>query len=579
MIYWPHSKTRIFLRRPQAGFALFIMNSFLKKHHRPVFFIAWLIINLIQAGTTELFDDEAYYWIYSKYPAWGYFDHPPMIAILIKAGYAIFQNEFGIRFFIVLLNTATIFLVSYLIDGRNDRLFYAISTSIVVAQIGGMIAVPDVPLLFFVTLFFLIYRRFEQRMSLWNSLLLGISISLMLYTKYHGVLIVSFTLLSNIKLFTKHQTYIVAAVALLLFWPHLYWQYMRDFPSVQYHLFERNASTYMISYTTLYLLGQIILAGPFIGWLLIWAAIRYKSFTATEKALRFTLTGFYIFFMISTLKGRVEANWTVPAFVALIVLSHQHLNKRPHMAAWVYKTLPLTLLLIVTLRIYMMLDLKTFLWIGNELHQNKEWVGIISKKANGLPVVFINSYQRPSKYWFYKQEPALGMNTPDYRRNNFNFWPIEDDYFGKSVFAVGEYDTLILKNKIIAPRFRETGSAVIPLYYSFMKAQFSHIKNKVSAQTVTSSFDVKIPGRYLPYFQSSPFDTSSIQLAILNISDTIRYYSSATTVKQITQLSSRLSVDFPTQLPKGIYDARLGISSAIPGHPTLNSASFRIKVE
>jgi len=55
------------------------MKEFIKKHHRVLFFTSWFIINLWQAATTGLLDDEAYYWVYSQYPAWGYYDHPPMI--------------------------------------------------------------------------------------------------------------------------------------------------------------------------------------------------------------------------------------------------------------------------------------------------------------------------------------------------------------------------------------------------------------------------------------------------------------------------------------------------------------------
>ena len=161
--------------------------KFIKRNHRLFFFLIWFLINLIQAGTTELFDDEAYYWIYSQYPAWGYFDHPPMIAWLIKAGYTIFPTELGVRLFMVLMNTATLFIILKLAEKKNDFLFYAIGSSIAVAQIGGIIAVPDIPLLFFVSLFFLLYRRFLLDTTIVNSLLLSISIALMLYSKYHGI--------------------------------------------------------------------------------------------------------------------------------------------------------------------------------------------------------------------------------------------------------------------------------------------------------------------------------------------------------------------------------------------------------
>lgn len=228
----------------------------------------------------------------------------------------------------------------------------------------------------------------------------------------------------------------------------------------------------------------------------------------------------------------------------------------------------------------MMLDIKTNSRIGkNEFHQNKAWVNIIAKKANGRPVVFLNSYQRPSKYWFYSGQLSLGMNTPDYRRNNYNFWPAEEACFGKPVYVVGKYDTLVLKDTIIAPRFSETGAQYIPLYYSFMKARFTEIQNKASTKSITSSFNVSIPAQYLSYFKTKPFDTACIQLAILKPGEKISYYPSLIAVNKINQQNVRLSVNFAVKLPKGVYDARLGISSAVPGHPSLNSPSFRFNVD
>ena len=43
--------------------------------------VLWLGMNLFQAVFTEIMKDETYYFLYGQNLAWGYFDHPPMIAL------------------------------------------------------------------------------------------------------------------------------------------------------------------------------------------------------------------------------------------------------------------------------------------------------------------------------------------------------------------------------------------------------------------------------------------------------------------------------------------------------------------
>src|SRR6266498_4226721 len=294
---------------------------FFQKNHRLLFYSSWIILGLIQSRFTELLDDEAYYWVYSKFLDWGYFDHPPMTAVLIKLGYSIFQNELGVRLFFLLLNVLSLVIIEKLIDKKNPSLFYAIALSLAVLQISGFVAVPDTPLIFFTALFFLCYKKFLHRSSLSNSFLLGLVTAALLYSKYHAVLIVFFVLLSNLKLFTRYQTYLAGFVALLFFVPHLWWQYQHDWISFHYHLFESNVNPYKFSFTLEYIGGQILLAGPLAGIILLPAAFLYRTKNIFEKSLKFTLAGIYIFFLLSSFRGKVEANWTSPAIVPLIILS------------------------------------------------------------------------------------------------------------------------------------------------------------------------------------------------------------------------------------------------------------------
>jgi len=81
---------------------------------RQLFYAVWLMLSLVQAAGTELFDDEAYYWVYAQFLDWGYFDHPPMIAVMIKIGTLVFSGELGVRLLVVVMGTASVFLIEKL---------------------------------------------------------------------------------------------------------------------------------------------------------------------------------------------------------------------------------------------------------------------------------------------------------------------------------------------------------------------------------------------------------------------------------------------------------------------------------
>ena len=72
------------------------------KQHKfllPVTIILLSILNIIQGSYTELLPDEAYYWVYSQYMNWGFFDHPPLVAVWVTISDFLFTEELGVRFF------------------------------------------------------------------------------------------------------------------------------------------------------------------------------------------------------------------------------------------------------------------------------------------------------------------------------------------------------------------------------------------------------------------------------------------------------------------------------------------------
>src|SRR5271156_5180295 len=66
--------------------------------------LALVVLRLAAAIWTPLTFDEAYYWTWSKHLAGGYYDHPPMVAIVIRLGTMIAgDTELGVRMVSVLL--------------------------------------------------------------------------------------------------------------------------------------------------------------------------------------------------------------------------------------------------------------------------------------------------------------------------------------------------------------------------------------------------------------------------------------------------------------------------------------------
>jgi hypothetical protein len=549
----------------------------LAQKHRILFYGFWLLIGLVQASFTELLDDEAYYWVFSRFLDWGYFDHPPMTALLIKMGYSFFQNELGVRLLIVLLSTLTIYFCELLLQKKEPFVFYAICFSMAVLQIGGFLAVPDIPLMFFTALFFLCYKRFVKEATVINTLLLGFVAACLLYSKYHAVLIVLFTLLSNFTLFKKGQTYAAGLVALLLFVPHLLWQYNHDWISFRYHLFESNVNPYKISYTTDYLLGQLLIAGPVVGFIFWVALFRYHTTSATERALKFTGIGIFFFFLLSSFRGRVEANWTAPAMIPLLVLSHQFLLQHLAWKKWMYRLLPITVILVIAVRIVIVVDILPAEAVRERFHQYKGWPQELRQKTNGLPVVFNSSYQKASKYWFYSGQMSFSLNQYFARRNNYNFWPVEDSIFNNAVYVL-DHGIVYAGSDSILTGIGKLYYALDSSFHSFGKLMFRPEKKEYEIEegkTEILRAAINVPLKYEAYLSKNPTADYPVKLGVFQQ----KWVKDIEVNASLQQLLVKKEIQVPINpdLPKGVYYLRFAVGSDA-GFFTHNSDKIKLEV-
>jgi len=419
-----------------------------EKRLRILFYTVWFSTLAVQCSLVGLSGDEAYYWRYSRELAWGYFDHPPLTALFVKAGYYCLGNELGVRIFFIALCTGLILGLEKLIRPADLKLFYAIILSIAFLQVGmvwggGMMAIPDFPLLFFEAIFFLLYRRYLEAPEWRVSVLLAVTISLMMLTKYHGILVIGFTVLSNLKLLARPSFWVVAGVSLLCLTPHMLWQVNHDFPSLRYHLFDRSVNPYSFSYTAGYLGAQLFILGPLIGILLIYLASVFKPANDFERGLKFVAIGTYVFFLLMSFKGPVEANWTIITLIPLVFMGYRQIDGSKRLKSITMYSFAASILLIVAARLVISLHLN--LPVGRAAKLNESvvpwiWCANLRTQTEGLPAAFINSYQRAALYEFYEGVPSFSLNNFWGRKNQYTIWDTEAGFQGQDVALVSNWE-------------------------------------------------------------------------------------------------------------------------------------------
>src|SRR4051812_46957591 len=114
---------------------------------------ALVCLRLLAAAWTPLTFDEAYYWMWSKHLAGGYYDHPPMVAVVIRLGTMIAgDTPLGVRLVSVLLTLPMSWAVyrtaELLFGGKRIAVTsMLLLNATMITSVGLMIVTPDAPLL------------------------------------------------------------------------------------------------------------------------------------------------------------------------------------------------------------------------------------------------------------------------------------------------------------------------------------------------------------------------------------------------------------------------------------------------
>lgn len=426
------------------------------KEHKfllPLTLFLFCILNSIQGNYTELLPDEAYYWVYSQYMDWGFFDHPPLVAVWVTISNLLFSDELGVRFFSAISYSLMLYLVWITIDhpskNKYSWLFLLLFASTALLNVYGFITTPDTPLLLFLALFLWAYKLYLTQKNTLIYFILSFAIAGMMYSKYQGVLILLFILLSNWKLIKDYKIWLVCLGALVLYIPHIHWQYINDFPSIRYHLYERaSVASYKFEYTLMHVVNAIAILG--FTFIIIYKAFfkGIKNKNIFYRGLNAIVLGFFFFFLIASYRGHVQAQWIAPIMLPLILITFNYLvEHKKNIRLFCYLAIT-NIIIIVFARIVLAND--GILPVRLDFHGNKEWTLKVKGLTKNSEKLFINSFQNASIYWFYTKEKVHYEKNYLGRKNQYGYLPDNDVFSSDSIAYITriskEYSEIKMKS-------------------------------------------------------------------------------------------------------------------------------------
>ncbi len=308
--------------------------------------IAAGVVRLVLAALTPLFPDETYYWEWSRHLAAGYFDHPPVLAWLIRAGTAVAGNTpLGVRFSSVLAGMLAGLLIAASarrLSGDRAALIAAMVFAVMPLSAAGLVlATPDAPLLAAAaaTLYAVVRALGEpahsRRAFTWWCVA-GVALGVALCSKYTAVLLplgIFVALVARRDLRERLREpgpYVATLLAVLVFLPVILWNASHEWASFVFQLQHGFGSTSgsVIRRELDLVGGQLGLVSPILFIMMVVAVVAAlpdrEPSARRHAALAFTATIVFAFFVYSATQRRVEANWPALAYIPATLLVAGH---------------------------------------------------------------------------------------------------------------------------------------------------------------------------------------------------------------------------------------------------------------
>jgi len=409
-------------------------------------------LRLVFAVVTPLVPDETYYWDWSRRLAGGYFDHPPVVALFIRAGTTVFGvSAFGIRVVPVLAGLGAVLAVIALARrvGGDEA---ALRASIVLACIplagGGLVlATPDGALLLFTGLALLAVERAirtgtSRRAALGAWALAGIWCGAAMSSKYTGILLpvslaVALAVVPSLRRhFATPGPYVAVVLASVVMVPVLLWNAQHDWASFRFQLAHgltpsRGSG---LGREGALIAGQLGFVSPILFVMIAIAVARgWRAVNdATTRMLAIIATLTFLFFAYSAWKRTAEANWPAPSYIPAIALLASYAGtltwERWFAAGW--KLAAVLLAFTYVWSVFPIVPIparKDPMARGAGFHELAVRVAAVRDSLQpGRSTIHVagQKYQDASElaYWMPGHPRIFSFNN-GYRRNQYDYWP------------------------------------------------------------------------------------------------------------------------------------------------------------
>ena len=299
-----------------------------------IFLIAVVILaRAAMAGLLPLSADEAYYWLWSKYPAAGYYDHPPMVAFLIRLGTDLFgDTEFGVRFAGILLSMATSWFIwraarDLLKDEQRALLAALLFNLMLMTGVEMLALTPDTPSIAASAAFLFCLARLQEsgKGSWW--LWAGVAAGLGLLSKYSG-LFMGAGALFWLAASPRARAWLLTpwpwaggALALVIFLPNLLWQSQHHWMTFAFQFGRVTGGHLTLRFLFEFLGAELGLATPFILVLAVLGAWRARVRSEDRFLLFALIAPALVYFAVHALHDRVQGNWPCFLYPMLAILA------------------------------------------------------------------------------------------------------------------------------------------------------------------------------------------------------------------------------------------------------------------